>query len=87
MSRANAARQYLSQLVLAYEELEAERQKLLAAAQRIPEIQAEKQDLIADAQLALDKYNALTGQSLTLADIRNQIRPPNQPNIPAEGVP
>lgn len=76
MYRSNAARAYLAQLVIAYEELEAERQRLLAAAQRIPEIQAEKQTLLEDAQEAITKYNAVTGESLTLAEARARFRPP-----------
>lgn len=70
MSRINAARAYLAQLSVAYDALEAERQRLLAAAQRIPEIQAEKQELLADAQAALDKLNALQGTSYTLQQAR-----------------
>lgn len=77
MSRSNAARAYLAQLVLTYEELEAERQKLLAAAARIPEIQAEKQALLVDAQAALDKFNALEGTSHTLAQARKWFQRPS----------
>ena len=78
MSRSNAARVYLAQLVLAYEELEAERQKLLAAAKRIPQIQAEKANIIADAQVALDKLNALEGTSYTLAQARKWFGRPSE---------
>lgn len=92
MSRSNAARAYLAQLVLSYEELEAERQRLLQAAKRIPEIQAEKQEILADAQTALDKYNALEGTSFTLAQARKWfgrpsdaagiVIPPEEPTPP-----
>jgi hypothetical protein len=79
MTRTDAARAYLATLVLNYEELEAERLKLLAAAERITEIQAEKQDLLVDAQAALDKYNALEGTSHTLAQARKWFQRPSAP--------
>jgi hypothetical protein len=80
MNRIDAARQYLRDLVISYEDLEAERQRLLKAADRITEIQAEKADLIADAQEALAKFNSLAGTSYTLAQARNLFRP--SPDIP-----
>jgi hypothetical protein len=79
MSRSTAARTYLAQLVLTYEELEAERQKLLVAADRITEIQAEKADLLVDAQYALDKYNALEGTDYTLQQARAWFQRPSVP--------
>jgi hypothetical protein len=77
-NRKNAARAYLTNLVVTYDTLEAERQQLLLAAERIAEIQAEKAELVADAQEALTKYNALMGTSYTLQDVRNMFgtRPP-----------
>jgi hypothetical protein len=75
MTRIEAAKAYLRELVIAFEELEAERQRLLKAADRITEIQAEKADLVADAQDALAKFNSLAGTSYTLAQARNLFRP------------
>jgi hypothetical protein len=69
-TRTQAARQYLLNLVVAYETLEDERQTLLQAAARIAEIQTEKAEVIADAQEALVKYNALAGTSYTLTEAR-----------------
>lgn len=71
MTRLDYIRQYLFTLVLQYEALEAERQKLLAAATRITEIQAEKQSLLADAQDALVKFNAVGNTSYTLQQVRS----------------
>lgn len=70
MDRKDFARQYLYQLILRWEELEAERQQLLAAATRITAIQAEKADLLTDAQDALAKYNQVFGTSYTLPQVK-----------------
>jgi chromosome condensin MukBEF ATPase and DNA-binding subunit MukB len=84
MSRIEAAKAYLRELVVAYESLERERQQLLAATTRLDEIQAEKADLVADAQAALDKLNALQGTSYTLAQVRKFFvpTPPPPPESP-----
>lgn len=76
MSRINAARAYFTQLAVAYDTLERERQALLNAAARITEIQAEKAEIIADAQLALDKLNALQGTDYSLAQARKWVEMP-----------
>jgi hypothetical protein len=73
-NRRQFAQQYLFNLVHQYERLEAERQKLLAAASRITQIQAEKAELIDDAQEALTKYNALFGTTYTLQNVRSWYR-------------
>lgn len=83
--RADATRAYLTSLVVQYEALEAERQRLLQAAGRITEIQAEKADLIADAQEALDKYNALEGTSYTLTQVRKWFN--NTTGVPVFATP
>jgi hypothetical protein len=71
MSRQLIVRQHLFNLVLQYEGLEAERQKLLAAAERITVIQAEKAELIEEAQEALNRYNAVNGTTYTLQNVRS----------------
>lgn len=76
MSREQAARTYMNQLLLAYEGLEAEKARLLAAAERLTEIEVEKAALLDDAQAALAKYNSLAGTSYTLQQVRNALRPP-----------
>jgi hypothetical protein len=88
-NRTNAARQYLTNLVVTYEALEEERQTLLQAATRITAIQAEKAEIIADAQEALDKYNALEGTSYTLIQVRDMFsaKPPVIPPLPEPGPP
>ena len=83
MTRINAARAYLAQLSVAYDALEAERQRLLLASTRVPEIQAEKAEILVDAQAALDKLNALQGTSFTLTQARKWFEmPAPTPEIP-----
>lgn len=90
MSRKELAQQYLFNLVLQWEALEAERQELLAAATRITAIQDEKAELLSDAQDALVKYNQVFGTSYTLPQVRawynTQTRMIQQP-LPTAVVP
>lgn len=66
---------YLGDIYTQVRALQDEKKALLAAQTRIAEIDVLVADFRTEAQDALTKFNTITGQSLTLADLQKAFRP------------
>lgn len=87
MSRIDLARSHLAAIIQRTHLLAVERENLKKAAQRLAEIAQEIKDLDADATEALAKYNSLSGENLTLADVKARYVLPGGPPVFAEPPP